>query len=323
MMLWFLFFSNLHTRKVTWFQAYYSFSSSNIHQIPVSPSRWFVIHPVLAFFPPLAPQPLLHPSNKNLFSCLSLPVIPSSLSSPSILYLLLMVISLPTLSVLFPWHGYWQQQTSVIFTFIVALAFPVSFSSPSVLNPKPTAQIDTLPQAASCSPMAISTRIGSCACLGEEALSRQETTFLFQFLKNCLQVYKKWSWKESLAGALEEAPGVLWLWCVGELHEPLEYSQWSWICRSFSSCISIAPHRAHVNLKFHINVHVMLWDPVYLKDSKSRFLAIAPPLKNNTALIIKIIILLRSSGTLIMIWLSKPTLRATVFWLPVTIKRLI
>lgn len=132
----------------------------------------------------------IDPSNENLFSCLSLPVIPSSLSFPSILHLSLMVISLPTLSVLFPWHGYWQQQTSVMFNFILALVFPVSFSSSSVLNPKPSAQTDTLPQVASCSPMAISIRIGSCACLGEEALSRQGTTFLFQFLKNCLQIYK-------------------------------------------------------------------------------------------------------------------------------------
>lgn len=175
-------FSNLHAKKVTWFQAYYYFSTSNIHQIPVFPSLWFAIHPFLAFFPPLAPRQPIHASNENLFSYLSLPVIPSSLSSPSILHLLLMVISLSTLFVLFPWHGYWQQQTSVIFNFILALAFPVSSSSPSVFNAKPTPQIDTLSQVARSSPTAISIRIGSCACLGEEALSRQGTTFLFLFL---------------------------------------------------------------------------------------------------------------------------------------------
>lgn len=175
-------FSNLHTKKVTWFQVYYYFPTSNIHQIPVFPSLWFAIHPSLAFFPPLAPQQPIHPSNENLFSCLSLPVIPSNLSSPSILHLLLMVISLSIFFVLFPWHGYWQQQTSVIFNFTLALVFPVSSSSPSVFNPKPTAPTDTLPQVARSSPMAISITIGSCACLGEEALSRQGTTFLFLFL---------------------------------------------------------------------------------------------------------------------------------------------
>lgn len=95
----------------------------------------------LWLFSPLALRPPIHPSNENLFSCLSLPVILSSLSSPSILHLLLMVISLPILSVLFPWHDYWQQQASVIFHFILTLAFPVSSSSPSVFSPKPAAQI--------------------------------------------------------------------------------------------------------------------------------------------------------------------------------------
>lgn len=142
---------------------------------------------------------------------------PFSLCTPS----LPSGVSLPALSVLFPS----QQEASARFNFILALAFPVSSSSSSVFHPKlqshPLSRYSPCPLVACSSPVALSIRIGSCACLGEEALARQGTRFLFDFFSEEEMVLEG----KSSTSSGRATWGLVQLWSVGKLHEPLEHSQ--------------------------------------------------------------------------------------------------